>query len=267
MFISYGCRVSGSYDERRFLAERYSRDNDYPRNAFQRDTLERENFPPSTAVSLWSQSRRRDYEEEYAYDRDSRRYQKLHNDSYNDLDDFHDHDIQDFNKFQDGRGVDNFHDRDRPARYGERDRDDHAYDDYDYKSRTSHQTRESSREKDRDYGRHSYDSDYDRGYREGSWRRRESREREREKRCLSREKDKSPLRRHPRSRSRSRSRSCSHGHDDCQRSRSPRGRSYGRSYREDSYDNIRSERADKRRDQEDRHHRDAYSVVHVATLF
>ncbi|KAL8549346.1 hypothetical protein ACS0TY_008258 [Phlomoides rotata] len=178
---------------------------------------------------MWPQTRRRSYEEVHSFDRDIRRHEKL------------------------------------PARYGGRDREDYGYDDYDYRSRVSHQSREDSRERDYDYGRHSYDSDYDRGgRRDSNWRRRESRDREWDKRGLSREREESPYRRREHSPSQSRSRS--RGGDDRPRSRSPRGRSHGRSHREDSYDDSRYDRSDRRRDREDRHQHDHYSVTPSATV-
>ncbi|XP_057809945.1 SUPPRESSOR OF ABI3-5 isoform X5 [Salvia miltiorrhiza] len=151
----------------------------------------------------------------------------------------------------------------RPARYGGRDREDYGYDDYDYRSRASHQSKDDSRERDYDHGRHSYDSDYERGgRRDGNWRRRESRDREWDKRGVSRERDESPYRRHEHSPSRSRSR----GRDDRARSKSPRGRSHGRSYREDSYEDSRYDRSDRRRDREDRRQHNHYSVAPSATV-
>ncbi|KAG5540050.1 hypothetical protein RHGRI_020326 [Rhododendron griersonianum] len=263
-------RAGGSYDDRRFIEERLPRDNLYPRNAFHRDTLERENYPPPPpAVGPWPRSRRRSYEQEYPLERDSRRHEKPYADSYNDLDSFHEADkyheidtFQEYDKSRDGyRSIDNYSDHvyDRPSRYGGRGRDDQAYDDYAYRSRVSHQNREDSRERDYDYGRHSYDSDYDRGSRrDSSWSRRESRDRDK----ISRERDRSPHRRHDRSRSR--------GHDDHprsrsrSRSRSPRSRSRGRSYREDSYDDGRYERSEKRRDRDRTH--EHYSVSPSATV-
>ncbi|XP_059656730.1 SUPPRESSOR OF ABI3-5 isoform X2 [Cornus florida] len=262
-------RVGGSYDNRRFIDERFSRDNIYPRNAFHRDILDRENYqPPPPTVGLWPQTRRRSYEEEYPLERDSRRHEKPYTDSYHELDTFREADkyrdidtFQDYDKFRDSyRSIDNYHDHglDRPARFGGRNRDDYAHDDYDYRPRAL-QSREDSRERDYDYGRHSYDSDYDRGSKkDGNWRRRESRDREHDKRCLSREKDRSPYRRHERSRSR--------GHDDRLRSRSPRSRSHGRSHREDSYDDGRHEGNDRRRDRDDKHKHDHYSVTPSATV-
>ncbi|XP_078172276.1 suppressor of abi3-5 isoform X3 [Carex rostrata] len=109
------------------------------------------------------------------------------------------------------------YDLDRHERRGSRDRD----------RRGSH---------DRDYGRS--DSDYDRVRREDSWRRRGSRER----RGSSRERDESPYRR----RDRDQSRSLGHGERSRSRSRSPRSRSHGRGYREDNYDEYRSERSSDR---------------------
>ncbi|KAK6133798.1 hypothetical protein DH2020_032509 [Rehmannia glutinosa] len=222
-------RDGGSYDDRRFIDERFSRENVYPRGAFHRDALERDNYPPPpSSVGMWPQTRRRSYEEEYSFERDHRRHEKP------------------------------------PARYGGRDREDYGYDDYDYRSRVSH-SREDSRERDYDYGRQSYDSDYDRGgRRDGNWRRRESRDREWDKRGLSREKDESPYRRHEHSPSHSRSRS--RGRDDRARSRSPRSRSHGRSHRGDSYDDSHYDRSDRRRDREDRRQHDHYSVAPSATV-
>ncbi|KAL1133737.1 hypothetical protein V6Z11_A12G059300 [Gossypium hirsutum] len=260
--LDHNYRVCGSYDERRYLDERYSRDNVYPRSNYHRDFLERDNQPPPPAASagIWSQSRRTTYEEEYPHNRDSRRHQKPYADSYSDMDTFRDHEItsfQDFDKFRDGyRGVDSFrdHEFDRPSRFGGRERDDNSYDDYDYRPRVSHQSRDNSRERDYEYGRHSYDSDYERGSRrDGNWRRRD---RDR----LSRERDQSPHRRHERSRSRS------HGRDDRPRSRSPRSRSHGRSHREDSYDDGRNDKTEKRRDREEKYQREHYSVAPSATV-
>ncbi|KAF4351911.1 hypothetical protein G4B88_029559, partial [Cannabis sativa] len=77
------------------------------------------------------------------------------------------------------------------------------------------------------------------GRKDGNWRRRESRDRERDQspyKRHDRERDHSPCRRHERSRSRGRD---DNGHT---RSRSPRGRSHGRSHREDSSDDARHER-------------------------
>ncbi|KAL8266772.1 hypothetical protein R6Q59_004116 [Mikania micrantha] len=209
-------RAGDLYDDRRYFDERLPRDDIYARNTFQRDAL----APP--AVGGWPQTRRRVYEDEYAY--------------------------RDGDYYDDG-GYE------RSQRYGGRDRDDYAYDEYDYRPRVS-QSREDSRERDYDSGRRSYDSDYDRGggRREGGWRRRDSRDRKR---------DLSPYRRHERSRSRS------HGHDDRVRSRSrsrtPRSRSHGRSYREESYDEDWHDRSD-RRDHEKKRHHEYYSAAPSATV-
>ncbi|KAF2295168.1 hypothetical protein GH714_031818 [Hevea brasiliensis] len=226
-------RIGGSYDERRFHDERYTRDNIYPRNAFHRDILERESCPPPPAVGLWPQSRRRSYEEEYPLNRDSRRHEKTYLDSYHEMDTLRDREIdsyQELDKFRDGyRNMENYRDHgfDKVARFGGRDRDDHAYDDYDYRPRVSSQNREDSRERDYEYG-------------------------------LSRERDQSPHKRHERS--------CSRGRDDRPRSRSPRGRSHGRSQREDSYDDGQHERTERRRDREERRHRGNYTVAPSATV-
>lgn len=259
-FLYHFCRVGGAYDERRFLDERYTRDNSYPRDAFHPDN--REDYPPPapSASGIWSQSRRRSYEDEYPIDRGSRRYEKPYNESYHDLDAFNEHEFdtyQDFDRFRDDyRSLSNVRDHgiDRLDRFGSRERDDYAYDDYDYKSNVAHQKRDDSYERDYDYGRYRYDSDYDRGSRrEGTWRRRESRDRERDKRGSSWDRDPSPHRRHDRSKSR--------GRDDRSRSRSPRGRSHGRNYREDSYEENRHERSERRRDREEKREREHYSVV------
>ncbi|KAL6505691.1 hypothetical protein OROHE_023070 [Orobanche hederae] len=222
-------RDNGSYDDR-FIDERYPRDTVYPRGAFHRDALDRDNYPPPpSSVGMWPQTRRRGYEEEYSFERDYRRHENP------------------------------------PTRYGGRDREDYSYDDYDYRSRAGHQSREDSRERNYDYERQSYDSDYDRGARrDGNWRRRESRDREWDKRGLSREREEIPYGRHAHSPSHSRSHSRSHG--DRIRSRSPRSRSRGRSHREDSYEDNRYDRSDRRRDHEDRRHHDHYSVAPSATV-
>lgn len=280
------CRVGDSYDERRFIDERYQRDAIYQRNTFPRDGLDREAYlPPGPAVGHWSQSKRRGYDEDYPLERQSRRLQRPYHESYNQID--RDREIgmyQEYDKFQDDyTSIENYADRgyDKPARFAGDDRDDYAYDDYGYKSRVSHHRREDSHERDYDHGRHSYDSDYDRGNRRDSnWRQRESRERD--TKGLSRERDLSPHRKHERSHShsrsrsrsrsrRSRSRSHSHSHsrsrsqsrgyDDHPRSRSPRGRSHSRSYREDSYVDSRYDRSERRRDREDKRQREHYSVV------
>ncbi|XP_010032759.1 SUPPRESSOR OF ABI3-5 isoform X1 [Eucalyptus grandis] len=254
----------GSYDERRFLDDRYA----YP--------LERDAYPPPpSAGGFWAQSRRRNYEDEYSLERESRRHEKPYVDAYDEMDTFHDRDssFQDYDKLRDGYpGIDNFRGRDldRPARFGGRDRDDYPYDNYGHRSRTS-QHREGSREKDYGHGRHSYDSDYDRSSRRDvNFRRRDYRDREHDKRSSNRERDHSPYGRYEPSRSRSRSqspsRSRSHGRDDHVRSKSPRSRSRGRSHREDSYDDDRYDRSERRRDREDKRQREHYGVAPSATV-
>ncbi|XP_039031052.1 SUPPRESSOR OF ABI3-5-like isoform X2 [Hibiscus syriacus] len=254
-------RVRGSFDEKRFLDERYSRDDTYPRSAYHRDFLERGNHPPPAASGVWSQSGR-SYEEEYPRDRDSRCHRKPYVDSYRDMNTFHDHEItscQDFDKFRDGYcGVDNFrdHEFDRPSRYGRRDREGYSYDDYDYRPHISHQRRDNSRERSYEYSRRSYDSDHERGsHRDGNWRKRESRDRDR----ISRERDQSPNRSCERSRSRSR------GYDDHSRSRSPRVWNR-RNHREDSYDDGRNEKTEKQRERGEKYQLEHYSVAPTETV-
>uniref|UniRef100_A0A7C9AWL4 SUPPRESSOR OF ABI3-5 n=1 Tax=Opuntia streptacantha TaxID=393608 RepID=A0A7C9AWL4_OPUST len=226
-------RVGGSYDDRRFVDDRFTRDNAYPRGAFHRD-VERDNYGGAPPAGLWPQARRRGYEDEYPLEREPRRHDKLYLESYHEMD--------------------NFREAPRTSRFATRDRDDYAYNDYDYRHR-----RDDSRERDYDYGRRSHDSDYERSRRDGSWRRRDSRDRDRDRREFSHERDPSPYKRHDRSRSRSRS----HGHDDRSLSRSPRGRSHGRSHREDSYD--RYDRNERHRDREEKRH-DHYPVEPSATV-
>ena len=286
-------RVGGSYDERRFIDERYPRDAVYQRNNFPRDILDREAYlPPGPPVGHWSQTKRRGYDEDYPLDRESRRFQRPHHESYDQIDGFRDREIDtypEYERFRDGyTGIENYGDRgyDKPARFVGNDHgDDYAYDDdYDYKSRaSSHHHREDSHERDYDHSRHSYDSDYERSSRRDSnWRRRKSRDRERVKSGHSRERDLSPHRRHERSHSHShsRSRSCSRsrspshshsrsqsrGYDDHPRSRSPRGRSHGRSYREDSYTDSRYDKSERRRDRDDKRQWEHYSVAPSATV-
>ncbi|KAK9017908.1 hypothetical protein V6N11_000905 [Hibiscus sabdariffa] len=249
-------RVRGSFDERRFLDERYSRDNVYPRSAYHRDFPGRGNYPPPAAPGVRSQSGGRSFEEEYPRDRDSRHHRKLYVDSYGDMDTFRDHEItsfQDFDKCRDGYcGVDNFrdHEFDKPSRYGGRDREDYLYDDYDYRPHISHQSRDNSSRESR-----SYDSDHERGnHRDGNWRKRESRDRDR----FSRERYQSPNKRHERSRSRSRGYYRS-------RSRSPRVWTR-RGHREDSYDDGRYEKTEKQRDREEKYQLEHYTVAPTTTV-
>lgn len=263
-------RVGSSYEDRRFLDDRFSRESIYPRDAFHRDILDRENYPPPPpAVGLWPQARRRSYEDEFSLEREPKRHEKPYLDSYPEMDAYPQADkyreiatFPEYEKFRDDyRRIDNYRDHgfQRSARFGGRDHQDYALDEYDYRTHSSHQSREDSHERDHDYGRHSYDSDYDRGSRRDSnWRRRESRDREREKRCLSRESDESLHRKHERSRSR--------GLEDRPRSRSPRSRSRGRSHREDSYDDDRYERSERRRDRDDKRQYEHFSVTPSATV-
>ncbi|PPR80530.1 hypothetical protein GOBAR_AA40182 [Gossypium barbadense] len=116
-------RVRGSYDERRFLDERYSSASFYPRSAYHHYFPEKDNHSPPAAAGVWSQSRGRSYEEEYPRDEDSRHHQNLYVYSYRDMDTYCDHEIafQDFDKFRDGyRCVDNIcdHEFGRPSRAG-----------------------------------------------------------------------------------------------------------------------------------------------------
>lgn len=78
-------RDDGSYDGRRYVDERFSRENVYPRGAFHRDVLERDDYPPPpSSVGMWPETRRRSYEEEYSFDRDVRRHEKPYVVSYSD---------------------------------------------------------------------------------------------------------------------------------------------------------------------------------------
>ncbi|KAK9145218.1 hypothetical protein Sjap_005121 [Stephania japonica] len=199
----------------------FSRDNIYPRGAFHQELLDRDTYPQPSTISAW--------------------------DGFRGAENYHDVDAY------------NSHGFDRSTRMGGRDRNELSVDEYDYRHRLSHQNRESSRERDYDYGRSSYDSDYDKGSRkDGGWRRRDSRDRDRDKRDVSRERDQASHRRHERS--------SSYGHDDRVRSRSPRGRSHGRSHREDSYDDGRYDRDDKRRDHDEKRNQEHSSVAPSATV-
>lgn len=269
-------RVGGSYGSRRFPDDGFSRDNIYARNALQREMLERDHYAPPPPIGTWPQPRRRNFDEEYSLAREPRQPERPYLDSYHDMDEYHGADryreadkFPTVDKFRDSyRPVDAYredayrdHGLDRPARFGGRDRDDILIDDYDYRPRITHQSREHSREKDYDHGRSSHDSDYERvSRRDSSRRRRDSRERERErdKKGLSRERDPSPHKRRDRSRSR--------GRDAKLKSRSPRGRSHGRSHREDSYDDDRHERSEKRRDRDEKHSYEHSTVAPSATV-
>ncbi|XP_057545373.1 SUPPRESSOR OF ABI3-5 isoform X2 [Amaranthus tricolor] len=217
-----------AYSDRRYIDERFPRDNTYTRSTFH----ERDNYAVPPPVGLWSQERRRGYEE-FPLEREPRRHDKSFLEPY--------------------REIDTYRDGHRGGGYGMRDRDDYAFDDYDYRHR-----RDDSRERDYEYGRNSHDSDYDRSRRDGSLRRRDSRERDRDRRDLSHERELSPYRRHSRSRSRSR------GRHDRSKSRSPRCRSRGRSHHEDTYDDH-YDRNDRRRDRDEKRH-DQYSSTPSATV-
>ncbi|WOK98340.1 SUPPRESSOR OF ABI3-5 isoform X1 [Canna indica] len=241
-------KAGGSYGGKRSLAEG-SRDSGYPRTSFHHDMFERDMYPPPHVPGVWSQPRR-NFNEEYALVKDSRR-----NEPFNEMDNFGDqskyHEVDSFNevdKFRDNfRNIGTYHGTDgyrdygyhRYARFGGRDREG-ICSDYEMRHHLPHQRRENSHDRDYDYDRYKYDSDHERGKRDDSWRRHGSHEREHEKRGLSRERDQSPYRCHERSHSR--------GRDDWPRSRSPRSRTPSRSYREDSFDDGRHERNDRRRD-------------------
>ncbi|KAJ6842776.1 SUPPRESSOR OF ABI3-5 isoform X1 [Iris pallida] len=275
-------RAGGSYGGRRY-DESYSRDPVYARNAFHRDIHDRDVHPPPPPVpGIWSQPRRRGFDDEYANIREPRRHDKAYLDSYRNVDDYREpekyHGLDSFHeadKFRENyRNVDNYHDTDRyrdygfdrHSRLGGRGNDEVGTDNYDLRNRLVHHSRENSHERNSDFGRYSYDSDHERGRRDSGWRRRESRDRERDRRPVSRERDNtSPYKRYDRSHSPVRS----YGHDDRSRSRSPRGRSSGYSHREDSYDDDRYGKSEKRRDQDrdrdDKRYNDP-SVVPSATV-
>ncbi|XP_066163873.1 SUPPRESSOR OF ABI3-5 isoform X5 [Oryza sativa Japonica Group] len=186
-------RAGGSYNGRRFVDDGFPGDS-YGRGAFYQDTHDRNVYPPAPSVPMLSQPRRF-HDDEYSTARDYRRNKRIGS-------------------------------RDRAEFHG----------DFEDRYRSSHQSREDSREdsyeRDRDYDRYSYDSDYEKSRRDGSWRRRDLCESEHERRGLSHERDRSPYMQHSRSRSRGRderSRSRS-------RSRSPRGKSRGRNQRDGFYD-------------------------------
>ncbi|KAJ0970767.1 hypothetical protein J5N97_018726 [Dioscorea zingiberensis] len=265
-------RAGGPYGARRYVDEGFSREPVYPRNGFNREVHDRDVYPPPSVSGMWSQHRRRNFEEEYALIREPRRHENPYHEAFHDMDNYREADrYQGFDSFHDVRenyrnadsvrDSDSYRDRgfDRHARLGVRDREEIGGDNYEVRHRYP-QSREDSRERDYEYSRYSYDSDHERGRRDSIWRRRESRDRERDKRDLSRERDQSPHRRHH-------DRSRSRGHDDRSRSRSPRGRSRGRSHREDNYDDDRYERSEKQRDRDrdEKRHFDS-SVAPSATV-
>ncbi|XP_064991636.1 SUPPRESSOR OF ABI3-5-like isoform X3 [Musa acuminata AAA Group] len=255
-------RAGGSYGGRRLLPEGFSRDSGYARTSFHHDILERDIYPPTHVPGVWPQPRR-SFDEEYALVRDSRRNVE----PYHEIDNFGEHVKYHEDNFRDNyRNIERYHDTDsyhdygydRHARFGGRDHEGMSSD-YEVRRHLSHESRENSRDRDYDYDWYSYDSDHERGKRDGGRRRRESRDREHEKRGLSRERDQSPYRRRERSRS--------HGRDDRSRSRSPRGRTRSRSHREDSYEDGRYERNERRRDydRDEKRHNDS-SVAPSATI-
>ncbi|CAE6076232.1 unnamed protein product [Arabidopsis arenosa] len=245
-------RFGASYDER-YPDERLMRDDVY-------------NYPPGhNTLGALPQSRRRNYEENYP--REHRRQEKPYIDSNYAADYYHDSEAGSHN------GYYRDHEHERSSRYDGR--DDYSCNDNNYRSRNYQHSRDDGREKDYDYSRRSYDSDYERGsVRDGSRKSRDpqdrernsrdrewdSRDREWDKRCFSRERDESPHKRYEKSRSRST------GRGEFSRSRSPRGRSHGRSYREDSYEGDHWNESERRREYEDRHDQEHFSATPSATV-
>lgn len=197
----------------------------------------------------------------------SRRQEKPSTDTNYDADYYHDTEVGSRNGYYRDQG------HERSSRYDGR--DDYSSSDYNHRSRNYHHNRDDSRGKDHDYARRSYDSDYERGsVRDGKRKRGDSQDRERnsrdrewgsrdregDNRSFSRERDVSPQRRYEKSRS------GSAGRDGYSRSRSPRGRSHGRSYREDSYEGDHWHESERRREYEDRHDQDNFSATPSATV-
>ncbi|CAN8254594.1 unnamed protein product [Cochlearia groenlandica] len=223
---------------------------EYPNERALRDDVY--NYPPGHDTSgPLPQSRRQNYEENYP--RELRRQEKPYSDSSYAADHYQDIEVENRNGYYRDQG------HERQSRYDGR--DDHSRGDYNnYRSRNYHHNRDDTREKDYDYARRSYDSDYERGsVRDGNRKSRDSQDREWDKRCFSRERDLSPHKRYEKSRSRSNGR-------DVSRSRSPRGRSHGRSYREDSYEGDPWHQSGRRREYEDRHEEDHFSATPSATV-
>ncbi|KAG0457438.1 hypothetical protein HPP92_022595 [Vanilla planifolia] len=246
-------RAGGSFGSRRVSNERFPRDSMYPQNAYQGEMFENELYSSAPASSLWPHSRRRHFDDEYSYNRVSRRPtgpfhgldnfsdpKKYHEiDSFHDIDRFHDR-YQHAESYHDVDGYDDYA-LERHARSGTRARVDDG-DNYDLRHRGSRESRETSREREYSIGRYNYESDHDKGRKEGSWRRRDSREYDREKKGLIWERDQSPYGKHF-------DHSRSVGRDDRSRSRSPRGRTRSHSgYREDNYDDDCYDRHEKRQD-------------------
>ncbi|KAF8091155.1 hypothetical protein N665_0452s0024 [Sinapis alba] len=229
-----------------------SYDRGYPDERLSRDDVY--NYPPGHDMGPLPQSRRRNSEE--SYPREPRRQEKPSTDTNYDADYYHDSEVGSRNGYYRDQG------HERSSRYDGR--DDYSSSDYNYRSRNYHHNRDDSRGKDYDYARRSYDSDYERGsVRDGNRksgdsqdrernsrdRERGSRDREGDNRCFSRERDVSPHKRYERS-----------------RSRSPRGRSNGRSYREDSYEGDHWHESERRREYEERHDQDHFSATPSATV-
>ncbi|ESQ45054.1 hypothetical protein EUTSA_v10010093mg [Eutrema salsugineum] len=239
-----------------------SYDEGYPDKRLLRDDVY--NYPPGhDTLGPLPQSRRQNYEENYP--RELRRQDKPYTDTSHAAGYYHDIEVGSRN------GYYRDHGHEGSSRYDGR--DDYSCSDYNYRSRNYHHNRDDSRERDYDYARRSYDSDYERGsVRDGNRKSRDSqdrewdsrdrewdsRDREWDKRCYSRER--SPHKRYEKSRSRSA------GRDEFSRSRSPRGRSHGRSYREDSYEDDHWHESERRREYEDRHNQDHFSSTPSATV-
>ncbi|KAL1195914.1 SUPPRESSOR OF ABI3-5 [Cardamine amara subsp. amara] len=236
----------------------------YPDERLMRDDVY--NYPPGhNTLAALPQSSRRNYEENYP--RELRRQEKPYVDSNYAADYYQDIEVGSRN------GYYHDHEHERSSRYDGR--HDYSCSDYNNRSRNYHHNRDDSREKDYDYARRSYDSDYERGsVRDGNQKSRASQDRERDsrdrewdsrdrewdKRCFSRERDESPHKRYEKSRSRST------GRGEFSRSRSPRGRSHGRSYREDSYEGDHWHESERRREYEDRRDQDHFSATPSATV-
>ncbi|XP_010427092.1 PREDICTED: SUPPRESSOR OF ABI3-5 isoform X1 [Camelina sativa] len=242
-----------------------SYDEGYPDERLMRDD-DGYSYPPGqNTLGALPQSRRRNYEENYS--RELRRQEKPYMDSNYAADYYHDSEVASRN------GYYRDHEHERSSRYDGR--DDYSGSDYTHRSRNYHHSREASREKSYDYTRRSYDSDYERGsVRDGNRKSRDpqdrgrdsrdrvwdSRDRDWDKRCFSRERDESPHKRYEKSQSRST------GRGEFARSRSPRGRSHGRSYREDSYEGDHWHESERRREYQDRHDQDHFSATPSATV-
>lgn len=239
-----------------------SYDEGYPDERLMPDDVY--NYPPGhKTLGALPHSRRQNYDENYP--RELRRQEKPYIDSNYAADYYHDSEVGSHNGYRD-------HEHERSSRYDGR--EDSSCRDYNYRSRNYHHNREDSRDKDYDYARRSYDSDYERGsVRDGNRKSRDPQDRERDsrdrgwdsrdrdwdwdKRCFSRERDESPHKRYEKSRSRST------GRGEFSRSRSPRGRSHGRSYRENSYEGDHWHESERRREYEDRHDQDHFCAVYI----